>query len=401
MSTKEILTLSIAILVAALVVAQGSFDREAKAKPWGQGAAKQANKAAKAAAAEDGGGPKSAEGEDGAPTEATLTIGGEPGTEFSGNCAVGGEKDELGGRVPQQVSYRFSGGELECEVLQRSAGALEVELESGNDRSEQRINSRGGTVKLAYSGNSISSSTSSSSGSSSSSSAVSQTSSSSSSSQVASSSSGSSQVVSSSGRTDEENGDATNGSGSVASESRDVNGFDEVELREVGNLSIRQTGGESLTIKAEEDVLADIRTEVEDDRLVIGPEPGATIRTTEPIEYELTVEGLRALKVSGAGSVDAKGIDSDELAVAIGGSGDVKISGEADSQDVHISGSGDYEAQNLESEEVKIDVGGSGSAVVNASDALDAKVGGAGSVEYVGDPEVEQDVSGAGEVSKH
>ena len=110
MCTKEILTLSIALLVAVLVAAQGGFDREAKAKPWGQGAAKQAIKAAKAAAAEEGGGPKSAQGEDGAPTEATLTVGGEPGREFSGDCAVGGEKDELGGRVPQQDSYKFSGG---------------------------------------------------------------------------------------------------------------------------------------------------------------------------------------------------------------------------------------------------------------------------------------------------
>ena len=295
MGTKEILTLSVAILVAALVVAQGGFDREAKAKPWGQWAAKQANKAAKAAAsaAEKAEGAESAEGEDGAPKEVTLTVGGEPGTEFSGNCAVGGEKDDLGGRVPQKVSYRFLGGELECEVRQRSAGALGVVLESGNDRSEQRISSRGGTIKLTYSENSISSSTSSS-GSSSSSSAMSQTSSSTSSSQIASSSSGSAQVVSSSGET----GDATNGSaGNVASEPRDVSGFAEVELRGVGNLSIRQTGDESLTVEAEEAILPKIRTEGEGDGLVIGPEPDATIHTKDPNHYELTHDDLSSLQV--------------------------------------------------------------------------------------------------------
>ena len=408
MSTeKKILTLSVAIVVAilaaALVVAQGGFDREAKAKPWGQGAAKQANKAAKAAAsaaAEDGGGAESAESEDGAPTEATLTVGGEPGTEFSGNCAVGGEKDDLGGRVPQQVSYRFLGGELECEVRQRSAGALEVVLESGNDRSEQRVYSRGGTIELAYSGNSISSSTSSS-GSSSSSSAVSQTSSSSSSSQIVSSSGADGADGQDGSSVFSQGATSSGGSGDVASESRDVSGFDEVELRGVGNLSIRQTGAESLTVKAQEDVLPKIRTEVEDGgRLVIGPEPGASISTSEPIDYELTVEDLHALKVSGAGNVEAEDIDTDELAVAIGGSGDVKICGSAGSQEIDISGSGDYRARHLESEEVKVDVGGAGSAVVNASEVLDAKVGGAGSVEYVGDPTVHKDVSGAGEVSK-
>jgi hypothetical protein len=99
------------------------------------------------------------------PKEATLTLNGEPGTEFSGSCAVGGAKDELGGRVPQQISYRFVGEKLECEVHQRSAGALEVVLESGDDRSEQRISSQGNTIKFSYSENSFFSSTTSSSGS--------------------------------------------------------------------------------------------------------------------------------------------------------------------------------------------------------------------------------------------
>ncbi len=97
--------------------------------------------------------------EEAGPKEATLRIDGEPGTEFSGSCAVGGEKDDLSGRVPQQISYRFWGEEIECEVHQQSEGALEVVLESGDDRSEQRISSRGGTIEFAYSEDSISSTT--------------------------------------------------------------------------------------------------------------------------------------------------------------------------------------------------------------------------------------------------
>jgi acetyl esterase/lipase len=97
--------------------------------------------------------------QEGGPKEAALKIAGEPGTEFSGRCAVGDEKDELGGRVPQQISYRFLGEELECEVRQRSVGALEVVSESDGDRSTQRISSQGGTIKLTYSDDAISSST--------------------------------------------------------------------------------------------------------------------------------------------------------------------------------------------------------------------------------------------------
>ena len=189
-------------------------------------------------------------------------------------------------------------------------------------------------------------------------------------------------------------------SGNVASEPRDVRGFDEVELSGVGNLSIRQTGTESLSVRAEEDVLRKIRTEVVDGRLLIGPEPNTSIETTEPIDYELTVDDLGALELSGSGEVGAEGIDTDELVVDISGSGTMKTSGRAESQEAHVSGSGSYDAQDLESRRVRIDVEGAGSAVVNASEELDAKVGGTGSVEYVGDPTVRQDVSGVGRVSK-
>ena len=330
-----------------------------------------------AANPEAGAEPDAGAGEDGGEGQARLEVTGDSGTEFSGTCAVGdGDPEEIGGQVPQSYTYDLRGASLDCEIA--TEGDAQVTLAVGNDRSVQRVG--GGTLNLTYENGSISSVASSSS---------------------TSSSSTSSQVVSS-GATDEEvAGEGTGSSDNVVSESRDVGGFDEVELRGVGNLSIRQTGTEGLTVEAEEDVLPKIRTQVEDGRLVIAPESNTAISTTEPINYELTVDDLRALKLSGSGDVEAEGISTGELAVSVGGSGEVRISGEADRQQVLISGSGNYRAQDLRSKKVEIDVGGAGSAIVNASEALDARVSGAGSVEYVGDPTVEQEVSGAGQVSKH
>ena len=111
--------------------------------------------------AQDGGRAQAQEA--GGPKQATLKIEGEPGTEYSGRCVVGGEKDDLGGRVPQQISYAFMGEKIECEVRQQSAGALRVVLETANDRSEQRVSSEGGTIKFAHSEDSTTSSTTSSS----------------------------------------------------------------------------------------------------------------------------------------------------------------------------------------------------------------------------------------------
>ena len=300
--------------------------------------------------------------------EATLELQGEPGTEFSGSCTVGDEEpEEISGQVPESFTYELGGGPLECEISPE--GSTQVHLTVGNVRSVERIS--GGTLKLTYKNGSISS--------------------------VASSSTDSSRQESSSSS----QGDTLRETNNVTSEARDVSGFNEVELKGVGNLSLEQTGSESLTVEAEEDVLPKIRTEVENKRLIISPERNTSINTTKPINYKLTVKDLNTLEVSGSGNVEAEDINTDELAVTIGGAGDVEIRGSADSQEVEISGSGEYRAGDLESKEATIDVRGSGLATVNVSDELEAEVSGSGSVEYIGDPTVQQEVSGAGEVRKH
>ena len=311
---------------------------------------------------------------------ARLEIEGDPGGEFSGSCASGDEeREEIGGEVPESFTYDLGGRSLECEI--GSEDDLRVEFSVGdNVRSAQNIS--GGTLNLTYDDGSVSSTTSSSSTS------------------GGGENSSSSRVTSSAGKGGQEGG-RTNGSANIASESRDVSGFDEVELRGLGNLAIEQTGGESLTVEAEEDVLPKLAAEVVNGRLIIGPKPGTTVRTSEPINFKLTVENLNALEVSGSGDVEAEGIETDRLAVTVGGAGNVKAGGEADEQEVNISGSGVYRAEELESREAKVSVSGAGSAIVNASEELDAVVGGTGSVEYVGDPKVEQDVSAAGRLGKH
>jgi hypothetical protein len=318
---------------------------------------------------------KVAASQDGEGDQATLEITGDSGTGFSGSCAVGeGEPEEISGEVPASFTYDLRGKPLDCEIS--SDGSVQVELTvGGNVNSVQQFS--GGTLNLTYDNGSISSSISSSSGS------------------TTQASSSSSQVVSSS------TGTTAQGSGDVTSESRDVSGFDEVEMIGSGNLSIQQTGSESLTVEAEEDVLPKIRTEVVGNRLIIGPEPGATLNTTGPINYTLTVDDLNALKLAGAGSIDAQDISTDNLAVTISGAGAVNAAGEAESQDVNILGVGSYQAGDLESKVAKVNITGAGSAVVNVSDELYATVSGTGSVQYKGDPTVHQNVSGIGRVSKY
>jgi hypothetical protein len=193
----------------------------------------------------------------------------------------------------------------------------------------------------------------------------------------------------------------TRGSGQITSESRQVSGFSKVELSGSGELTIEQTGTESLTISAEENLLPKLTSEVSGDTLVLRSTSNAKIIPTQPIKYSLTVKDLSGLAVSGSGSVTMSKLATAALSTNISGSGAVTASGTADQQDLKISGSGRYQAEQLTSKTVKVDMSGSGVASVHASDALDLHMSGSGTLTYTGDPkQVTQQISGSGKVIK-
>ena len=297
---------------------------------------------------------------------ASLEIKGSPRTEFTESCAVGGgEPATISGEAPRSFTYDLQGRSLECEVS--SDDSLRVDLIVGeNTHSTQSIS--GGTLHLAHENGSVSTSTS-------------------------------SHVSSYTGSN--ANGRGDDSQEPITKASRNVSGFDGVELRGVGNLFIEQTGHESLTVEAEKDVVSEITTRVVDGRLIIGTESNAALHTTRPINFHLTVKNLNSLAVLGAANAEATGIETDNLTVAIDGAGTVRMEGLANEQAVEVSGTSTYLAENLQSRDVNIVVAGAGSAVVNAREKLDAEISGVGSVEYVGDPNIQQTISGAGRVSEY
>ena len=198
---------------------------------------------------------------------------------------------------------------------------------------------------------------------------------------------------------------------------RDVSGFDQVSLEGVGTLLIAQGDAEALTIDAEARVLRRIETVVEGGTLYIRPERG--YRTREEIVYNLTVETLSGIAVSGSAQVRAQRLETDSLRVSLSGSStaaidehlaqslDVEASGSnsatlagtVDSQTVDFGQTGTYDAANLESRVATVSVEGTARAIVNVSESLDASASGASSIGYYGDPEVSQSTSGVGSVS--
>jgi hypothetical protein len=193
----------------------------------------------------------------------------------------------------------------------------------------------------------------------------------------------------------------TRGSGQLSSESRQVNGFSKVELTGAGELSIEQTGTESLTISAEENLLPMLTSNVSGDTLVLGTQTNAKIVPTKPITYTLTVKDLNGLAVSGSGNVTVTKLATTAFNTSISGSGTITVNGTAVDQNLEITGSGRYQAEELTSESAKINISGSGVASVRVTDELDVHISGSGTLTYTGDPkEVTQEISGSGKLIK-
>jgi hypothetical protein len=169
-----------------------------------------------------------------------------------------------------------------------------------------------------------------------------------------------------------------------------------VEVSGSAKLILEQGDTESLTITADDNLLQHLRSAVSGSKLSLGSE--VSISPTEPVVYKLSVKKLNSLAVSGDVSVEANGVRTEALAVAISGAGNIKLSGEAKEQKVAISGIADYQAENFKTADTSIAISGSGNAVVAASAHLNVDVSGAAEVEYIGNPEVKKNISGAGSV---
>lgn len=233
-------------------------------------------------------------------------------------------------------------------------------------------------------------------------------------------------------------------------ETRNVNTFTKIAFRVPGKLYLRQGTTQKVEIEGKADLLKEIETRVEGNKLVIGKEGNnwmswnwddndrvdvyITVKDIEALsvggsgdiigetkittpELDLNVSGSGSMKVevevsgalgadvSGSGDVEVRGkcksFDSDvsgsgkvilslnvtETAdFGVSGSGKIQASGTANEVKTSISGSGKVLAANLETNRCEVRISGSGDVEINVKNELDANISGSGSVSYRGNP---------------
>jgi Putative auto-transporter adhesin, head GIN domain len=190
------------------------------------------------------------------------------------------------------------------------------------------------------------------------------------------------------------------GSGIIKTESRSVTGFSSINFKSEGKVTVQQTGKESITINAENNLLPLLETRVTDHILHLGTVNNVDINPTKPIEFIMEVKSLESFNMTGVGSIEAKGIQGKQLTIALTGVGNMTIEGSADSLDLHLNGVGSYRGDRFKTKQATVNSDGIGSAVLNVSDQLDASVSGVGSVEYIGSPKVQKSGRGMGNIKQ-
>jgi hypothetical protein len=136
------------------------------------------------------------------------------------------------------------------------------------------------------------------------------------------------------------------------------------------------------------------------------------------VHYFVTLKELNEITLDGAGSIHAETLHGDSLTlkhsglgrmvlkdlrfkdldVDLGGLGEIRLTGEVQSQRVDLNGAGSYDGVGLKSQHSDVTISGAGSVRVWVEDSLKANVSGPGSIKYKGSPSVEKTNTGVGSI---
>ncbi len=188
------------------------------------------------------------------------------------------------------------------------------------------------------------------------------------------------------------------GNGVVATATRSVDTFSEIELTGAARLEITIGILQPITLTGDENVLPLIKTEVADGKLTISPTLPYITQT--PLVIQITVPDVSKLTITGGGSVYLTGLANAALSVLVTGAGDLDLAGETDKLTIGITGAGQVDALALAAKEAIVSVTGAGSASVQASETLNVLIEGVGIVRYSGSPTIAQQISGVGTLER-
>ena len=189
------------------------------------------------------------------------------------------------------------------------------------------------------------------------------------------------------------------GSGTSKTETRNVSGFKKIDAGGAIHVNVSVQKDFSVMVEADDNLLANIKTEVSGDTLKIYSEDRISPKTRVNIQISMPV--IEGLDISGASSGNVAGVNADSLELKASGASKIKIDGTAKELNADASGASTIDAENLRVEDADVEASGASKAIVTATNDLKVDASGASKISYVGEPKnIKQNSSGASSVTK-
>jgi len=196
-------------------------------------------------------------------------------------------------------------------------------------------------------------------------------------------------------------GKGVSGEGKRVTKTLDLEEFSGIGVSIGAEIHLRQGNKQKVEIKAQQNIIDLIDTEIRNDKWRVRLEKGTNLKRHDGIDVYITLPMIDELSVAGAGSIvgETDFNDVDDLEVSIAGSGDIMLNGSGEDLEVSIAGSGDIDLAGFKVDDCEVSIAGSGDCEINVSGSLQVSIAGSGDVKYKGNPDkVKSSIAGSGDV---
>lgn len=196
------------------------------------------------------------------------------------------------------------------------------------------------------------------------------------------------------------------GNGNLKEENRSLSGFSAIEVSNGVDVFLSQGSTERVVVKADENLLDHVVTEVEGNVLKITTK--GSIRKAKALDVYVTVSTLDRIKASSGSDVKTESalkvnalvvrmmagsdldmeINANELTCNLSSGSDADLSGKVGTLVIEANGGSDIEAKNLEANKCTIKASGGSDAHVHVTGDLEMEAYGASDISYSGNPNI-------------
>jgi hypothetical protein len=187
------------------------------------------------------------------------------------------------------------------------------------------------------------------------------------------------------------------GEGPLKSETRTTTAFSQVEVSNGIRLTVQIGPTQSVEVRAQENILPVIATDIQGDTLRIHSTQGYT--TSEGVTVTVVTPTLSGISMSGGSQGTATGLAADSLRIELSGGSALTASGSATTLSLNVRGGSRATLNELIAKTVVLDLSGGSNAQVNVSEQVSGSASGASRVTVTGGARINVESTGGSVVT--